>query len=168
MSPAAFQLTAMVTRAAALKEALADPFAKIVISERSLPSDKAVFAATQLSGADRDAYDLAYETIERPAVAAMATVLLECPVEELTRRVSRRRRDGEKHVSAEYLQMLESAHERYFATLDRASRVDASAAPDDVARDVVNAINGLVAPLPKPRMRSPTSVADLVDDDSGV
>ena len=169
MSPAAFQLTAMVTRAAALKEALADPFAKIVISERSLASDKAVFAATQLSGADRDAYDLAYETIELPAVAATATVLLECPVEELTRRVSRRRRDGENHVSAEYLQMLESAHQRYFATLDRASRVDASAAPDDVARDVVNAINGLVAPsLPKPRMRSPTSVADLVDDDSDV
>ena len=169
MSPAAFQLTAMVTRAAALKEALADPFAKIVISERSLASDKAVFAATQLSGADRDAYDLAYETIELPAVAATATVLLECPVEELTRRVSRRRRDGENQVSAEYLQMLESAHERYFATLDRASRVDASAAPDDVARDVVNAINSLVAPsLPKPRMRSPTSVADLVDDDSDV
>ena len=67
--------------------------------------------------------------------------------------------------------MLESAHERYYATLDHASRVDASAAPDDVARDVVNAINGLVAPnLPpeKPRMRSPTSVADLVDDDSDV
>ena len=67
--------------------------------------------------------------------------------------------------------MLESAHERYFATLDRASRVDAAAAPDDVARDVVSAINGLVAPaLPpeKPRMRSPTSVADLVDDDSDV
>ena len=169
MSPAAFQLTAMVTRAAALKEALADPFAKVVISERSLASDRAVFAATQLSGADRDAYDLAYETIELPAVAATATVLLECPVEELTRRVSRRRRDGENHVSAEYLQMLGSAHERYFATLDRASRVDASAAPDDVARDVVTAINGLVAPsLPKPRMRSPTSVADLVDDDSDV
>ena len=94
---------------------------------------------------------------------------IECPVEELTRRVSRRRRDGENHVSVEYLQMLGSAHERYFATLDRASRVDASAAPDDVARDVVNAIKGLVAPsLPKPRMRSPTSVADLVDDDSDV
>ena len=169
MSPAAFQLTAMVTRAAALKEALADPFAKIVISERSLASDRAVFAETQLSGADRDAYDLAYETIELPAVAATATVLLECPVEELTRRVSRRRRDGENHVSVEYLQMLEAAHERYFATLDRASRVDAAAAPDDVARDVVSAINGLVAPsLPKPRMRSPTSVADLVDDDSDV
>ena len=169
MSPAAFQLTAMVTRAAALKEALADPFAKIVISERSLASDRAVFAETQLSGADRDAYDLAYETIELPAVAATATVLLECPVDELTRRVSRRRRDGENNVSAEYLQMLEAAHERYFANLDRGSRVDASAAPDDVARDVVNAINGLVAPsLPKPRMRSPTSVADLVDDDSDV
>ena len=169
MSPAAFQLTAMVTRAAALKEALADPFAKVIISERSLASDRAVFAETQLSGADRDAYDLAYETIELPAVAATATVLLECPVEELTRRVSRRRRDGENHVSVEYLQMLGSAHERYFATLDRASRVDAAAAPDDVARDVVNAINGLVAPsLRKPRMRSPTSVADLVDDDSDV
>ena len=168
MSPAAFQLTAMVTRAAALKEALADPFAKVIISERSLASDRAVFAATQLSGADRDAYDLAYETIELPAVAATATVLLECPVEELTRRVSRRRRDGENRVSVEYLQMLEAAHQRYFATLDRASRVDASAAPDDVARDVVTAINGLVAPLPKPRMRSPTSVADLVDDDSDV
>ena len=49
MSPAAFQLTAMVTRAAALKEALADPFAKIIISERSLASDRAVFAATQLA-----------------------------------------------------------------------------------------------------------------------
>ena len=111
MSPAAFQLTAMVTRAAALKEALADPFAKIVISERSLASDRAVFAATQLSGADRDAYDLAHATIELPAVAATATVLLDCPVEELTRRVARRRRDGENHVSAEYLQMLEAAHE---------------------------------------------------------
>ncbi len=168
MSPAAFQLTAMVTRAAALKETLADPFAKVIISERSLASDRAVFAATQLSGADRDAYDLAYETIDLPAVAATATVLLECPVEELTRRVSRRRRDGENHVSVEYLQMLEAAHQRYFATLDRASRVDASAAPDDVARDVVTAINGLVAPLPTPRRRSPTSVADLVDDDSDV
>ena len=169
MSPAAFQLTAMVTRAAALKEALADPVAKVIISERSLASDRAVFAATQLAGADRDAYDLAYATIDLPAVAATATVLLECPVEELTRRVARRRRDGEHHVSAEYLQMLEAAHERYFATLDRASRVDASAAPHDVARDVVNAINGLVAPsLPKPRMRSPTSVADLVDNDSDV
>ena len=47
--------------------------------------------------------------------------------------------------------------------------IDAAAAPDDVARDVVSAINGLVAPsLPKPRMRSPTSVADLVDNDSDV
>ena len=65
--------------------------------------------------------------------------------------------------------MLEAAHRRYFATLDRASRVVASAAPDDVARDVVGAINSLVAPsLPKLRMRSPTSVADLVDNDSDV
>ena len=53
------------------------------------------------AGADRDAYDLAYATIDLPAVAATATVLLACPVEELTRRVARRRRDGEKHVSAE-------------------------------------------------------------------
>ena len=131
LAPAAFQLTALVTRAAALKEALADPVAKVVISERSLASDRAVFAATQLAGADRDAYDLAYATISLPTVAATATVLLECPVEELTRRVARRRRDGEKHVSAEYLQMLEAAHERYFAILDRARRVDAAAAPDD-------------------------------------
>ena len=116
----------------------------------------AVFVETQ-SPARLD--DLAYATIDH-AVAATATVLLECPVEELTRRVARRRRAGEKHVSAEYLQMLEAAHERYFATLDRARRVDAAAAPDDVARDVVSAINGLVAPsLPKPRMRSPTKAA---------
>ena len=73
MSPAAFQLTAMVTRAAALKETLADPFAKVIISERSLASDRAVFAATQLSGADRDAYDRDERRDERrPVVAAEA------------------------------------------------------------------------------------------------
>ena len=41
---------------------------------------------------------------------------------------------------------------------DDVAWVDAAAAPDDVARDVGSAINGLVAPsLPKPRMRSPIS-----------
>lgn len=169
MSPAAFQLTALVTRAAALREALEDPSAKLIISERSLASDKAVFAATQLSGADRNAYNLAHATIALPPVAATATVLLQCPVKEITSRVARRCRDGEKHVSAEYLATLETAHGRYLSTLDRARRVDASAAPDDVARDVVNAINGRVAPVPsKPGMRSPTSVADLVDADADV
>ena len=128
MSPAAFQLTAMVTRAAALKEALADPVAKVIISERSLASDRAVFAETQLSGADRDAYDLAYETIELPAVAATATVLLECPVEELTRRVSRRPNVGGRFKGASEDVMMQqrvlswwaAAKDHYAAAFQRA------------------------------------------------
>ena len=124
MAPAAFQLTAMVTRAAALKEALADPVAKVVISERSLASDRAVFVETQLAGADRDAYDLAYAAIDLPAVAARRRTA-RVSRRGMTRRVARRRRDDEKHVpagAADAERPMSAA-----ATLDRARRVDASA-----------------------------------------
>ena len=178
LSAAVFQMVALSTRYALLREALATPGARLVISERSLRSDKAVFAATHLRGCDKDAYDLAHASIvaSLPKADRLATVLLDAPVETLLERVARRGRDGEGAdvdaeggaggggCSAAYLADLQRAHDCFYASLDHhAARVDSTADPATVARRVIAAINDATeAPKPPPvAADSPTSVASL-------
>jgi deoxyadenosine/deoxycytidine kinase len=174
---AVFQMMALSTRYAALRRALTSG-ARLVVSERSLWSDRCVFAATHLKGCDKDAYDLAHDSMlaSLPATAR-ATILLDAPVATLLARVAARGRDGEGAAddaeggaggggcSAAYLAELDAAHARYYAGLDHhAARVDAADGPAAVARRVVAAIDAAVAaaaagPPKPPAVDSPTCVA---------
>ena len=113
----------------------------MIISERSLASDRAVFAATQLAGADRDAYDLAYATIDLPAVAATA---------DRAARVSRRGTDAARRAAPPRRREARlggvPADARGRARARSTSVASAGGGAGDVARDVVGAINA--APLP--------------------
>jgi len=190
LNAAVFQVMALTTRYAALVRALKSG-AKLVISERSLYSDRAVFAGTHLTGADKDAYELSWASmLESLPDVPNCTVLLDAPVPTLMARVSKRAREGEGAadddeggaggggVSADYLTTLEAAHEAFFSDCDHAkARVDATAPPDDVAARVLAAIDAAVlaasvadagpAPTPAPhkpalpRAVSPSSVSDI-------
>jgi len=140
-----FQLAALVTRFAGLRAAEASG-ARVVITERSMFSDRGVFATMLLEGVDLRAYVVAYDAL----LAGMddvptSTVLLRAHLPELVRRVERRGRAAERRhsgggVGEDYLARVEAAHDAYFAGLvGEKICVDANRSPRAVV-DVVAAI----------------------------
>lgn len=156
---AAFQLTALTTRYSALVAALRTPGVKLVIAERSLASDRSVFAGTHLGELDARAYGVAYDAlVQALGNVRYATVLLKAPIENLQSRVRSRGRDGENMdaddgaggggVDAQYLQTIEDAHDKYFDAIgpDQAKvRINARSTAEQVASTVIATIRDLLS-----------------------
>ncbi len=148
LSHAAFQLTALATRFAALVRTLADRSARLVLSERSIFSDRDIFAKVHLSEVDARAYALAHDSLvgALPRSLTLVTILLDAPVPTLVERVRRRGRASEAEgdgggVGEEYLRTLADAHEAYVEKISHAyARVDALGPPDEVCNAVCAAI----------------------------
>jgi deoxyadenosine/deoxycytidine kinase len=140
LDPAAFQITALVTRFAALQAALeCDVQPSTIIVERSLDEDGIFAAETIPPGVGTTAYQAVAETLE-PRVAPHHPyyVVLDCPVATMLRRSVTRGRAEESELSSEYFVRLADRYASWAATLppDRTFRVDASADPAHVAAEV--------------------------------
>jgi deoxyadenosine/deoxycytidine kinase len=162
-----FQLMALTTRFTAVLEALNNnPESTLIITERSIFSDKACFAEVNLDRpAERAAYQASYEALRDalPKDIRTASVLLSAPMEVIRERIAKRNRAAEQGqpsdapetasedeagstsggIPTAYLQQLEDAHLDFFNSLDEHERrmVDATQPPFAVADDVFNAIN---------------------------
>mmetsp|Transcript_14274 Transcript_14274/g.42584 ORF Transcript_14274/g.42584 Transcript_14274/m.42584 type:complete len:229 (+) Transcript_14274:214-900(+) len=143
LSGVGFQLVALVTRFAGLRAA--ETTASVVITERSVGSDRGVFAAMTLKDVDMRAYALAHDALlAGAAVVPSVTVLLRADVGKLAARIEARGRASEQPVAgggvdASYLARLEAAHDAYFEALAEAAkfRVDAALPPREVADRVI-------------------------------
>ena len=185
LSYIAFQLTVLATRYAEVSRALRKPGLKMAICERSMFSDKQIFAAERFASDPKQkaAYETAFDALigSLPRNLRTATVLLDAPVDVVAKRVKTRSRsaectddaandDGtekETGVSTEFLASLDRAHDAYYKTLEGPkARICAGGAPGDVKRLVLEAIEGFKAEtLPPPPARSlassPSGVSEL-------
>ena len=186
ISRTAFQLMVLNTRCAWLTKALAVPGVRVVICERSIWSDKAVFADVNITGeAERAAYECTFEALcaTLPEVTH-ATVLLDAPLDVILARVQKRARAAEQPTETEaaeepkggidwaYLRE-QQAHYSYLERCSGPARtVDATAAPAQVAHDVFSAISDFVrgrsdgSPIGRPHVvseRAQVECAGMMD-----
>ena len=119
LSQPTFQLMALSTRIGPVIRALRS--ARVVIGERSIWSDRYVFAERGLRDpATRAAYELSHDALQQalPAGLTEVLVLLEVPVEVALQRIAHRGRSEEQSVDAAYLRELEAGHERLAAACE--------------------------------------------------
>ena len=155
LSHVAFQMTAMATRYSDLSRALATPGVSLLVAERSLASDRRIFAQTHLRGIEATAYETAADALAAALPPARhATVLIDVPVATLQERVAQRReaeRDGADggggSVSATTCGRSTSRTKLYEQLGHPKARVDGTPPTDDVVAAVVAAARALGAPL---------------------
>lgn len=150
-----FQQMAMVTRAAMLQKALTSSGAPLIITERSVYSDRECFARINLTKpCEAAAYAVTHDAVcSCFPPARHAAVFLDAPLGVISERICRRGREAETQTNGEdecagggvpdeYLNLLTAAHETYFASLpeDGKRAVDATRSPEEVAEEVYTAI----------------------------
>lgn len=162
--PAAiFQLSAMATRFAPLLKATGDG-KELIISERCVFSDDAVFARTTLeSEVDIAAYKMAYDALltALPAKVNLHIIYLKASVDTLQSRMATRDRPSERVTSPEaaeerraYLEKLQARHDAFFCATEEELGVssvtrhviDASATAAEVAQKAKEAL-AAIAPV---------------------
>ena len=160
ISRCSFQLMALTTRFATLQNVLRSSDADLVITERSIFSDRHCFAAVNLEkgSADVTAYNVTHDALVTalPAGLEHASILLAAPRSTVVTRIAKRGRAAENKtdeetdkgcgIPDEYLASLDDAHASYFEDHVEASarhRVDATAMPADVCAAVLAVIDGL-------------------------
>ena len=163
ISRAAFQLMALTTRFATLQKVLRSEDADLVITERSIFSDRHCFAAVNLDkdSADATAYNVTHDALVTalPPGLQHASVLLAAPRRTVVERIAKRGRAAENKTEDEaddknegcgipdaYLASLDDAHASYFEDHVEASarcRIDATASPAEVCAAVLASIVGL-------------------------
>lgn len=157
----AFQVMAVTTRYTSLLDAVLRSEADVIITERSIFSDRACFAKVNLTAGspDETAYGVTHDALVNslPEDLRLGTVLLQAPRAVITERIAKRGRAQEEAkddgnggsgggIPDEYLAALDDAHAAYFASLPAATKalVDATQPPADVAAAVLSAIERIV------------------------
>jgi deoxyadenosine/deoxycytidine kinase len=171
ISRSSFQLMAVTSRYGTLAQALATD-ASLIITERSVHSDRACFARVNLqSPCDQAAYAATHEALcaSLPDGVRYGMIYLDAPLGMLNERIAKRGRSAEdadteegSGVPDDYLTALGQAHEDYFKSYDSESkrRIDATVSASEVAQQVFGAIAEIEALAP-PTCISPASVMML-------
>jgi deoxyadenosine/deoxycytidine kinase len=112
-----FQNCAILTRIMGLKNALRDCKKKIIITERSVLTDRFVFAEMLRDGGDIDAmeWDLYMKWYEAFAedLPVKGVIHLTTGVGTSAERIIKRGRHGEEHIPIDYLSALDSQHYKW-------------------------------------------------------
>ena len=147
-----FQQMAVITRFAALKKAI-ETGAKLIITERSIHTDRECFAKVGITTpSEAAAYAVTHDSLNQtlPRNLRMAAILLEAPLDVISKRIRMRGRSAEQADDEEeggvvdgYLEQLQQAHVAYFASLCEGEKlcVDATRSPDMVEASVFAAIS---------------------------
>lgn len=158
--PATFQLAAMATRFAPLLKAVGDG-ERLIVSERCVFSDDAVFARTTLDDqVDLTAYKMAYDALltALPPKVNLHIIYLKAGVDTLQNRMTTRDRPAERVDSPEaaaarraYLEKLHARHDAFFcmtaeelgvASVTR-HVIDAAASATEVAQKAKEVLAGV-------------------------
>lgn len=150
LSKQSFQSTALVTRARDLHRALVEKGSSIVICERSVHSDAAIFAEANL---EEGSWDKQSYTMTHEAILSMLPKHKWCPIQltastdVLAKRVAARGREAEAvGVSVAYQDTINELHRKLLHHPDAHTNVciDASADKDTVAQKVVEAVKAIM------------------------
>ena len=112
-----FQIMACVTRMKILMKALNNPKIKFIISERSLVTDKNVFAkmlydSGNISKIDYDIYKVFYNT-HAELIKNIVLVYIRTNPHVCIKRIAKRNRKGEDAITLGYLEMCNNYHEKW-------------------------------------------------------
>ena len=145
LSPLGFQMVALTTRIGPLVEGLRQsPSTETHITERSIFSDKEIFARTTLNSNEWDAYALAHQEITRtlPRDLRVVTVQLDLGDNATIRRIRARGRPEEvKTFDRSRVRHMRLAHNHMYALLRHDKyRVDASRPLEQVCDDVMRIV----------------------------
>jgi deoxyadenosine/deoxycytidine kinase len=114
-----FQNCAVLTRILGLKHALRDCKKKIIITERSVLTDRYVFAEMLRNGGDIDAmeWDLYMKWFDAFAadLPVKGVIHLTTGVGTSAERIVKRGRHGEDHIPLDYLSALENQHNKWLS-----------------------------------------------------
>jgi deoxyadenosine/deoxycytidine kinase len=111
-----FQHASMMTRTQKVLDAMERGYPEVLLSERSLVTDHEIFVKTLHK--DGTITDLEYKLycmtlqmfIENRGVYPTAFIYMDTPPEICLERIRKRAREGEEHITLEYLQKLHEAH----------------------------------------------------------
>ena len=150
MQPGFFQLMALHTRAARVANVLERvPDAHIIVVERSLESDKHVFAKANMTNRwELLTYNCAYDALSRSiakSVGTTVTVLLDTDIDRITDRIRDRARKEEASISREYLQRVHEENKLFYnmSTSKCKFVVDASKSSEDVFHTVATILENI-------------------------
>ncbi|MFO1434896.1 MAG: deoxynucleoside kinase [Gammaproteobacteria bacterium] len=90
-----------------------DLFQPVIVADFIIDKDP-LFARLNLTSDELNLYNLVYQQLAIDAPAPDLVIYLQAPVEVLKERISRRRNDYERSISAEYLQRLIDAYVEFF------------------------------------------------------
>ena len=118
-----FQNCAILTRLRTIRDAIATTKKRIVITERSVLTDRYVFAEMLRTSGDIDELEWALYMKWYDAFAAdlpiRGIVYLTTGVGTSAGRIVARGRHGEEHIPLDYLSALDDQHHKWLATTDR-------------------------------------------------
>lgn len=118
-----FQNCAILTRLRTIRDALATTKKRVVITERSVLTDRHVFAEMLRASGDIDDLEWALYMKWFDAFAAdlpiRGIVYITTGVGTSAGRIVERGRHGEEHIPLDYLSALDEQHRRWLATTDR-------------------------------------------------
>ena len=119
--------------------------ALVVISERSIGSNKHVFSLLHLDDDDWPFYNYAHHVLTKMLPERRVVyVYIETPVDEALKRIEQRARKGEEALDKEYLTKIQEAHESWLRTETDVVRIDGTQSPDVVATQIQAVIRGIL------------------------
>lgn len=109
-----------------------DMFEPVRVADFMLEKDR-LFAELTLDADELRLYEQAYAHVTIDAPQPDLVIYLQAPVEVLLQRVARRGRQGEEHVTPDYLRAVSEAYARFFHEYDAAPLLIVNATEIDLA-----------------------------------
>lgn len=121
-----FQIVALISRARALYEALCDDSVRTIIVERSVETDREIFATKMyndgmINQIEWELYNWWHQFFN---LAINGIVHINTPVNICIERTKKRGRDGERNIPEEYMHSLASYHESWLKERNNVMTVD--------------------------------------------
>ena len=142
-----FQNCALLTRLRTLKAALASTKKRVVITERSLLTDRYVFAEMLRDSGDINDIEwqlyLQWYNTFASGLQISAVIYLTTDVETSASRIEGRAREGET-ISLDYLEALEAQHQKWLATTGLPVIRVSTASLDNAIADVGDFVAALI------------------------
>jgi len=115
-----FQMMTYITRLSAIRKAIKDNPDKIIIMERSLNTDKNVFAKMlydngKISDIDFEIYNRWFDEFSIPVTKY---IYLYTSPDISQQRINKRNRTGEELISLDYLKVCHQSHERWLNNME--------------------------------------------------
>jgi len=150
-SAAAFQIMVLDVLARQTKQVLLEwPIEQplLLITERSVFSNRETFARSNLNEADMRIYDFLWtHAVGELPLVDVRFIYLKLPFDQAMQRVAARNRAGEAAIAPEYMQKLARMHDDWLGSKPGVVSIDASQSATAVFEDALTAVLGFGAAM---------------------